>query len=80
MNDNQMELTPQERAKEIFINCYPHELDNGIFMKKCWARKYALIVVDAILEETLSEYTNDENHVRVTYWNNVKLEINKMEF
>ena len=72
--------TPQEKADELFIECYPNDLDNGKFMKSCWARLYAVKICDAILTETLEEYTNDENHVRVEYWNEVKRELKEMKF
>jgi len=42
------------------------------------AKKVATITVEEIINETVSEYTNDENHDRLEYWNEVVCEIVKM--
>ena len=67
--------TPKEAAKRIFIDCYPNWYENGEFMKKIVAKNYCKIIVNAIIKETLDEYTNDENHERVEFWKQVLIEI-----
>lgn len=70
-------MKPKEKA-EYLIEKFR---DENYFSEKDIlenAKCNSLIVVEEILKETLSEYTNDENHDRVEYWNDVKLEIEKM--
>lgn len=68
-------MTPKEKATEL-VNKYYIELQVHIGGYSLEAsRQCALICVDEIIIETLSEYTNDENHDRVEYWNEVKQEI-----
>ncbi len=62
-------------AKELWMDCYPNDLNNGNFIKGCWGKLYATKIAKAILKETLDEYTNDENHDRVKFWNDVIIEI-----
>jgi len=69
------EETPKEAAERLFIDCYPDWYDNGQFMKKVVAKDYCKKIVTAILKETLDEYTNDENHVRVKFWQKALIEL-----
>jgi hypothetical protein len=71
-------MTPEEKAKRLWIECYPNDLDNGNFMKGVWAKQYAKKIAEEIIEETLSEYSNDENHERVSFWKNVITEIDSI--
>lgn len=73
------ELTAEDTAHNLFIECYPNDLDNGQFIKKCWAKLYAQKICDRVIYETLTEYTNDENHERVVFWNKVKEEIENIK-
>ncbi len=67
--------TPKEAAKRLFFDCYPNWYDNGQFMKKTVAKDYCKKIANAIIKETLDEYTNDENHVRVEFWKQVLIEV-----
>ena len=66
------EMNPKEKAEHLYIDCYPTQLDNGNVVKKWWGKYYALKIVENIINETMDEYTNDENHDRVMFWNEVK--------
>ena len=67
--------TPKEAAERLFFDCYPNWYDNGQFMKKTVAKDYCKKIANAIIKETLDEYTNDENHVRVEFWKQVLIEV-----
>lgn len=82
-------MTPKDKAIELVENAknYVHgyvgssmltnyEYPEQILLQ---AMKVATITADEIIKETLSEYTNDENHDRVKYWNEVKEEILKVD-
>ena len=70
--------TPKEAAKRLFFDCYPNWYDNGQFMKKVVAKDYCKKIVNAIIKETLDEYTNDENHTRVEFWKQVLIEVDAL--
>lgn len=76
--DIPFEETPKEAAERLFLDCYPNWYDNGKFMKKVIAKEYCKKIVNAIIKETLDEYTNDENHVRVIFWKQVLIEIDAL--
>ena len=69
------EETPKQVAERLFFDCYPNWYDNGQFMKKTVAKDYCKKICNAIIKETLNEYTNDENHVRVEFWKQVLIEV-----
>ena len=72
-----MELTPKEKAEELYNNYYKlyWEYDNLItkipFLKEM-AKKYVLIAVDEIIKTYL------EIDPKLTYWREVKEELLKM--
>ncbi len=68
--------TPKEAFERLYIYCYPSWYDNSKLMKQTVAKDYCKKIVNAILEETLDEYTNDESHERVIFWRQVLVEIN----
>jgi hypothetical protein len=68
--------TPKEAFERLYIDCYPSWYDNGNFMKQTVAKDYCKKIVNAIIKETLDEYSNDENHERVLFWRQVLVEIN----
>jgi hypothetical protein len=72
------EETPKEAAERLFFHCYPSWYDNGQFMKKVVAKDYCKKIANAIIKETLDEYTNDENHVRVEFWKQVLIEVDAL--
>ncbi len=72
------EETPKEAAERLFFDCYPNWYDNGQFMKKTVAKDYCKKIANAIIKETLDEYTNDENHVRVEFWKQVLIEVDAL--
>ena len=67
--------TPEECARRLYIALYPNWYDNGQFMKNVVTKDMCRIVAGMIIKETLDEYTNDENHVRVEFWKKVMIEI-----
>jgi len=71
------EETVEEAASQLWIDCYPNWLDNGLVVKKVVARDYAKMIANAIIKETLNEYTNDENHVRVEFWRKVLIHLDE---
>lgn len=73
-----VEETPSEAAKRLFIECYPNWYDNGQFMKKTVAKNYCKIVANAIIKETLDNYSNDENHDRVLFWKDVLIQLDDL--
>jgi hypothetical protein len=72
------EETPKEAAEMLFFDCYPNWYDNGQFMKKTIAKDYCKKIANAIIKETLNEYTNDENQVRVEFWKQVLIEVDAL--
>ena len=71
------EETIEEAASRLWIGCYPNWLDNGNVVKKVVARDYAKMIVNGIIKETLDEYTNDENHVRIEFWRKVLIHLDR---
>lgn len=59
-------MKTEEKANQM-IKCF---LDKGFKEHKC--SKMAIVACDLIIQETLEEYTNDENHTRVEFYNKVK--------
>lgn len=72
-------MTPKEKASELFIDCYPLFYDNGRFGRMCVSKDYCRNIANAIIKETLEEYTNDEGHERVEYWRQVLVEIDNLK-
>jgi hypothetical protein len=64
-------MTPKEKAEELFIKFYPNWYDNGLVAKRKYAKEYALMAVDLLLEQMFFE---DEP----IYWQEVKTEIEKL--
>jgi hypothetical protein len=63
-----MNLTPEEKAKELF-NKYWYLLGiHNVFHRRLFTKQCALIAVDEILKETLD----------IHYWQQVKIEIEKL--
>ena len=71
------EETVEEAASRLWGDCYPNWLDNGLVVKKAVARNYAKMIVNGIIKETLDEYTNDENHVRIEFWEKVLIRLDE---
>lgn len=65
-------MTAEEKASSLVVMFYGHTITVAS------AINCALLAVEQIISETLSEYTNDENHDRVEFWKNVKKEIKKL--
>ena len=70
--------TPRQAAERLFFDCYPNWYDNGMFMKKTVGIDYCKKIVNAIIKETFDEYTNDENHVRIEFWKQALIELDKL--
>lgn len=62
-----MEITPKEKSKQI-IKSFK---DKG-FKKEHKCVNMAIVACDLIIQETLEEYTNDENHCRIEFYKEVK--------
>ena len=77
MSDNKRE-TPKQTADRLFIDCYPNFYYNGISMKKTIAKDYCKKICNAIIKETIEEYTNDENHDRIVFWKDVLIAIDSL--
>ena len=84
-------MEPKEKAKEIYesikygvsvdVNgCFENNIPCKIKPTMPWASalKISHIICDIIIYETLTEYTNDENHDRVLYWQEVKKEVERL--
>lgn len=46
--------------------------------KKTVAKDYSKKIANAIIKETLDEYTNDESHGRVEFWRKVLIELDSL--
>jgi len=75
--ENGKEETIEEAASRLWTDCYPNWLDNGLVVKKAVARDYSKLIANGIIKETLDEYTNDENHVRVDFWRKVIIHLDE---
>jgi hypothetical protein len=69
-------MTPKEKAEELFIKCYPNWYDNGLVAKKKYAKEYALIAVDEIINNVLIGIDLASNWGN--YWQEVKNELEKL--
>lgn len=63
--------TPEQHADEIVTYFFNKVSLQGYSITPKNAKECAVISVQIILDETLQEYTNDENHVRVIHWRKV---------
>ena len=70
--------TVDEAASRLWMDCYPNWYDNGLAIKKAVARDYAKKICAGIIKETLDEYTNDENHVRIEFWRRVLVRLDEL--
>ena len=64
-------MSSAKEKAESLINKY-------IDLSEIWTDTAVLcakVHVNGIIEETLTEYTDDENHARVLYWNEVLTEL-----
>jgi nitrogenase molybdenum-iron protein alpha/beta subunit len=69
-------MTPKEKAKELVLKFMNLQEPNYNWFHKILGKKCALIAVDEILETTLDYF--DDMHSLVTYWQQVKNEIEKL--
>jgi hypothetical protein len=69
-------MTPKEKAKELVYKFYPN-VQWKLGQEDCLdrAKRCALVAVDEVLE-TIDYF--DDMHSLVTYWQQVKNEINKL--
>ena len=75
-------MTPKEKSEELFVKFYPNWYDNGLVVKRKYAKQCALICVDEILKAStikLSPSGNVGKFVYIDeYWQQVKTEIEKL--
>ena len=68
-------MTAKEKAEDILDKCYGVEVESVYFgVNHYLAKKFGLIVVDEILF-VVSKY--NDSQAEVSYWNEVKQEIEK---
>lgn len=69
---------PKEKSEELIGKFWNNiTLPGQYTMSLNNAKDCAVIVCEEIINETRNEYSNDENHVRIEYWNEVKNQIIK---
>lgn len=81
-------MTPKEKSKKLYdslkygikvkVNgCWENNTPCKINTTLPWESSIEIcfIICDEMLQEALSEYTNDENHERVLFWKEVKKEL-----
>jgi hypothetical protein len=65
-------MTPAEKARELF------DLYLNVGMGDGWAKDCALIAVDEIKEQLLTNLSNDVSAIHAIYWEKVKQELQKL--
>jgi hypothetical protein len=68
-------MTPQEKAKDLYDSYWYCLLQSNIVKRDYWSQQCALIAVDEILK--VASFYND-SQAEVTYWQEVKQEIEKI--
>jgi len=68
-------MTPQEKAKDLYDSYWYCLLQSNIVNRDYWSQQCALIAVDEILK--VASFYND-SQAEVTYWQEVKQEIEKI--
>jgi hypothetical protein len=68
-------MTPQEKAKDLYDSYWYCLFQSNIEKRNYWSKQCALIAVDEILK--VASFYND-SQAEVTYWNEVKQEIEKL--
>lgn len=66
-------MTPKDKAIEL-VNKYLRIYDGRVIQ----AKKCALIAVDEILDDDMYDMSEDLFEKRISYWENVKQEIEKL--
>jgi hypothetical protein len=75
--------SPKEKAEELFIKFYPNWYDNGLVAKKKYAKEYAIIAVEEIINSSPTnplkggyiELYSDMVDEAIEYYKEVKKEI-----
>jgi hypothetical protein len=65
-------MIPAEKARELF------DLYLNVGMGDGWAKDCALIAVDEIKEQLLTNLSNDVSAIHAIYWEKVKQELQKL--
>jgi hypothetical protein len=68
-------MTPKEKAKDLYDSYWYCLFQSNIEKRNYWSKQCALIAVDEILK--VASFYND-SQAEVTYWNEVKQEIEKL--
>jgi hypothetical protein len=70
-------MTPKEKAKELVDKMYlVPELNGSCILTKHTAKECALIAVDELIK--LYEFENPHRGFKISYWDDVKTEIEKL--
>lgn len=74
-------MSPKEKAKELLNTFLDTDIDNRLFIARCFAKRNALLCVYIIKESILTQYKNDAichpDIPFIKYWEQVEEEINK---
>jgi hypothetical protein len=72
-------MTPQEKAKDLYDSYWYCLLQSNIVKRDYWSQQCALIAVDEIINSNPhSNPLNTNVHSTMSYWNEVKQEIEKL--
>ena len=73
-------MTPKEKAKELFDKYYSYLKSNLMDDEEARedAKVCALIAIDEILDDDMYDMSEDLFEKRISYWENVKQEIEKL--
>ena len=68
-------MTPKEKSEELFVKFYPNWYDNGLVVKRKYAKQCALICVDEkinLLREIILQFHLDEDYQALEIYRNIK--------
>ena len=72
-------MTPQEKAKDLYDSYWYCLLQSNIEKRNYWSKQCALIAVDEIINSNPhSNPLNTDVHSTMSYWNEIKQEIEKL--
>jgi hypothetical protein len=73
-------MTPKEKAEDILDKCYGVEVESVYFgVNHYLAKKFALIVVDEILDVDCFDMSEEHFDNHIEFWEEVKQEIENYE-